>query len=387
MEEIEEKFKNDLLWMILPEDRPLVFQSLKEQLLIDDYVEIIFRIRNKSGRAVLTLNKIRRVITENNEEFFYGVMIDISKFKELQINADKSMEQYQIILSQTENVTFELDLVTDTISFSETWKNLFGYTPKTTHFTATLPANSHIHPGDMPALLQNLKLIKNGTSYCSMDLRISTGGQYVWFCLRASAVSDENGKLKKIVGILYNIDNEEKESSELQAQAQSDSLTKLLNKATVVKQSTEYLNSYPNGAYCALMVIDLDDFKHVNDNYGHMFGDKVLVTTANAIKNSFRHRDLVARIGGDEFMVLMKDISNIDLIKERCVQLLEALHACTFDDNPDFQIHCTIGVALSPHHATTYEKLFKLADDALYDAKEQGKNTYALYKASEIYYY
>ena len=387
MEEIEEKFKNDLLWMILPEDRPLVFQSLKEQLLIDDYVEIIFRIRNKSGRAVLTLNKIRRVITENNEEFFYGVMIDISKFKELQINADKSMEQYQIILSQTENVTFELDLVTDTISFSETWKNLFGYTPKTTHFTATLPANSHIHPGDMPALLQNLKLIKNGTSYCSMDLRISTGGQYVWFCLRASAVSDENGKLKKIVGILYNIDNEKKESSELQAQAQSDSLTKLLNKATVVKQSTEYLNSYPNGAYCALMVIDLDDFKHVNDNYGHMFGDKVLVTTANAIKNSFRHRDLVARIGGDEFMVLMKDISNIDLIKERCVQLLEALHACTFDDNPDFQIHCTIGVALSPHHATTYEKLFKLADDALYDAKEQGKNTYALYKASEIYYY
>ena len=57
MEEIEEKFKNDLLWMILPEDRPLVFQSLKEQLLIDDYVEIIFRIRNKSGRAVFTLSK------------------------------------------------------------------------------------------------------------------------------------------------------------------------------------------------------------------------------------------------------------------------------------------------------------------------------------------
>ena len=118
-----------------------------------------------------------------------------------------------------------------------------------------------------------------------------------------------------------------------------------------------------------------------------MFGDKVIQATAEAIKSSFRSRDIVSRIGGDEFMVLMKDIANIDLIKDRCVQLLNALSNCTFDDNTEYHVHCSIGVALSPYHATTYEKLFKFADEALYNTKGQGKNTYTIYNASNIYYY
>lgn len=313
--------------------------------------------------------------------------MDVSKSKEHQVNIDKSMEQYQIILSQTENVTFELDIASDNITFSKRWDELFGYTPKSHHFVATLPANSHIHPADIPVLLQSLNAMKSGESYRTMDIRISTGGKFVWFCLRASAVYDNQGKLSKIVGIIVNIDDEKKQANKLQEKADCDSLTKLLNKATAKKQTESYLNSFPNGAYCALLIIDLDNFKQVNDNYGHMFGDKVLLKTAEEIRNSFRSRDLVARIGGDEFMVLMKDIANEELVKERCAKLLETFRNFRFEEHKEYEISCSIGVALSPHHATSYEDLFKLADTAMYDAKKQGKNNYALYMPTGIYYY
>lgn len=388
-DEIQNKYQDQFLWMILPEDRPIFFTSLNEQLekSEEDTIDLTFRIRHKSGRIVLTMNRIRRVVTEENVEYFYGVMMDISKHHEYQHTVNKSMEQYQIILSQTENVTFELDLTTDTITFSERWNDLFGYTPKTTNFIATLPANPHVHPADIPALLQNLNSLKSGTSYATMDIRISTGGQFVWFCLRATAIHDAQGRLIKIVGIILNIDAEKKETTALQAKAECDSLTKLLNKSTSKKQAVDYLNSYPNGAYCAFMIIDLDNFKQVNDRFGHMFGDKVLLKAAEAIKKSFRSHDLVARIGGDEFMVLMKDISNQELIKDRCTKMLNSFQTLLANEEFDFETSCSIGVALSPHHATTYEELFKYADEAMYEAKKKGKNNFAVYSPNSIYYY
>lgn len=384
--EISDKFQNELYWMILPEDRHLLSKALEQPCSKNEPAEVSFRIRHKTGRVVLTMNKLCRITLDDQTECFYCVMMDITKSKEYQYNTNKALEQYQIILSQTKNVTFELDVTTDTISFSERWADFFGYTPSTTNFIAKLPANPHIHPADVPSVLQNLREIKTGASYKSMDIRLSTGGQFVWFCLRATAIRDAQDKLVKIIGILLNIDDQKKVSSELQARAECDSLTKLLNKETMKSQSELYLNSYPNGSYCALMVIDLDNFKYINDHYGHIFGDTVIVKAAEAIKTSFRSRDLVGRIGGDEFMVLMKDISNQDLVKERCTKMLSAFQTLLAAENVDHTISCSIGVALSPYHGTTYEKLFKYADEAMYQAKNNGKNNFAIYNPGILYY-
>ena len=378
IDEITNNFKSQMFFMIHPEDRPFFIQSLNEQLLVDNHIDISCRIQCKDGTDALTLNKIKHIITEDGNDIFYGVMIDISKYIEQQSSFNKSVNQYQHIFSQPDNVTFEVDLSTDTISFSKNWDKLFGFTPKLHRFLATLPANSHIHPADIPVLLQNMRDIKSGTAYCSMDIRIRTGNQFIWCGLRASAVRDEHGVLKKIVGVLSNIDNEKKETSALHEKAEYDSLTQLLNRATAEQHIIEYLNSYPNGAHCALMIIDLDNFKQINDSFGHMFGDKVLLKAAEIIKRSFRNRDLVARIGGDEFLILMKDITNQKLIKERCVQILSAFNSLLSDEQTGCEISCSIGVAISPDYATSYEQLFEFADEAMYLAKKQGKNGYAI---------
>ena len=388
-EEFENKYENQLLGIILPDDRPNFFRDLRLQLSRGDHAELLFRLRHKNGRAIWVLAKISRVIDDEDQECLYALMVDCTRYKKQQDNADNLMHQYQIILSQTQNVTFELDIQTDTITFSDSWKDMFGYTPGTRNFVATLPAKAHIYSADVPRLLQCLKKMKNGESYQTMDLRLSNGSKFMWFCLRATAMYDEDGKLLKVIGILLNIDESKRATSDLRKQAERDSLTKLLNKETCKRQIEEYLNSFENGAYCAMMIIDLDNFKHINDNYGHMFGDTVLLKGAQAIKTFFRDRDIVARFGGDEFMVLMKDISNQDLVKDRCEKMINYFQELLEEENIKGVTGFSIGVALSPDHATTYEALFKCADDALYEVKKRGKNNYSIYTQKEdaIYYY
>ena len=388
-EEYEQKFDNQLCGAILPDDRPEFFRSLRTQLLKGDYAEVIFRMRHKNGRAIWVLSKIRRITNEDGEECLCAVMVDCTKYKKQQDNADNLMHQYQIILSQTQNVTFELDVITDIISFSDSWKDMFGYTPETRNFVATLPAKAHIYSADIPRLLQCFKKMKNGESYQTMDLRLSNGSKFMWFCLRATAMYDEDEKLLKIIGILLNIDESKRATSDLQKQAERDSLTKLLNKETCKRQITEYLNSFGNGAYCAMLIIDLDNFKHINDHYGHMFGDTILLKAAQAIKTFFRDRDIVARFGGDEFMVLMKDISNQDLVKDRCQKMLNYFQELLEEENVKGVTGFSIGISLSPEHATSYETLFQCADDALYEVKKLGKNNFQIFKPKEetIYYY
>lgn len=384
--EFKNKYGNYMIGAILPEDRPEFFNSLRSQLQNGDFAEIIFRMRHKNGQAIWVLTKIRQVFDDDGSEYLCAVMLECTKYKKLQDNADNLMHQYQILLSQTQNVTFELDIASDVITYSDSWSSMFEYKPSTQNFVATLPAKAHIYSADVPRLLQCLKEMKSSESesFQILDIRISNGKRFLWFCLRATAMYDEDGRLMKVIGILIDIDESKRAASTLQEQAERDPLTKLLNKETCKRQVTEYLNTFEKGAYCAMMIIDLDNFKHINDHYGHLFGDTMLTKAANAIKTFFRDKDIVARFGGDEFMVLMKDISNLDSIKGRCEKMLIYFQDILEKDGLRGVTGLSIGVSLSPDHATTYDALFQCADTALYEVKKSGKNHYAIYQPESV---
>ena len=129
------------------------------------------------------------------------------------------------------------------------------------------------------------------------------------------------------------------------------------------------------------MIIDLDHFKHVNDQYGHMVGDSVLTQCAKEIRRLFRPTDVVARIGGDEFLVLMKDIADRNLVQARCSQLISAFRNILRPYLQANSLSCSIGAAFAPDHGTTYFDLFVAADRALYHAKGLGKNQYTFYNS------
>ena len=212
-------------------------------------------------------------------------------------------------------------------------------------------------------------------------------GKVLWLLTRAARQNCEDGS-SFIHGILVEIsklkqayDSEKDATQAWEEEAKKDSLTHIYNAYTTRKLAESYIKESAELS-ATLLIIDLDDFKQVNDQYGHLFGDAVLVQTAKIIKNLFRSEDIVGRIGGEEFMVLMKGTADLTIIHNRCTKLNEALRSMFGKELPMCKPSCSIGVALFPQHATSYFGLFRCADRALYHAKALGKKQYALYDES-----
>lgn len=384
-EEISIYYRNSFLEFVAVEFRQELLRCLEEQLTQGDDIELVFSARHKNGTNVWLLNRGCRMVDDDGREYLEGVLIDITHAKNCYDKQMKTLEKYQIILSQTANIIFEWDYASDTIFLSHTWDTIFGYAPETEKFSEVLKLGKHFYPGDNRRLAELLSVILEGVSYQIVEVRIiQANGEYLWCRIRATGVYDENGALSKIVGIIIDIDDEKKAACALQEQAERDSLTKLFNAHTTRKKTEEYLSNVEEGVECALLMIDLDNFKQVNDNFGHMFGDMVLTEAAQTIRKLFRSQDIVGRIGGDEFMVLMKNVSNRALVNKRCLQLLEAFREIFVGQMYDHGISCSIGVAFSPIHGREYYDLFCCADQALYQAKDLGKNQYAFYDGKKM---
>ena len=177
------------------------------------------------------------------------------------------------------------------------------------------------------------------------------------------------------------IAQEKAKRKDYQKRAEEDDLTGLRNKNAAREQIEEYLNSRKESSKAALLVIDLDNFKQVNDGHGHLRGDEILVKTAEQILAYFRSEDIVGRIGGDEFLVLMKEIRDSKSVQDRCGRLIASVKAMVEENLPGSDVSCSVGIAYIPDHGADYESLFKAADQALYHAKARGKNQFSCYEA------
>lgn len=384
-QEIQTLFQNQMIQLVLPDDQKRVLATVAEQLTHRSSLELEFRLRHKDGHSIWVVTKGQLITGADGKELLYCAILDISHSMASQEHMMEMLERHQIILSQTENVIFEWDMATDSMRYFGDWEGIFGYTPLEQGFVAQLETASHFHPEDIPHLRSMMQKLQCGEEYQIMEARlVKADGRYLWCSLRVTTRFDGNGVPCKAVGLITNIDKEKRKSQFLQNQVERDPLTKLLNKDAARKYAEEYLSSAAPTIHAALMIIDLDNFKSVNDRHGHMFGDAVLSQTASQLRKLFRADDVVARIGGDEFLVLMKGNPSLDLIKERCRRLVDSLHRLLHSLAPDCSLSCTVGVAVSPDHGTVYTELFRHADQALYQAKSRGKNSYLVYDAKSL---
>lgn len=385
-EEIRQKFHGHLIELVVPSDREMVRQLIAEQLKSGPNIALGFRLLHKSGHSIWALHKGHLVAEPDGTEYLYGTLTDITQNLQTQQKLRLNLERYQTILEQTESIIFEWNPETDTAYFSRQWEDLLGYEPLRKHVMENLATATHFHPENLPDVIQLFRDMKYGDlNYKAIEVRIANvHGRYLWFRLRKTAVRDEDGKLLKMVGIIINIDSEKQAERSLREQAEQDILTKLLNKHTARKRAEVYLSSTADHASCALLIIDLDNFKQVNDQYGHLFGDAVLAQTAQEIKKLFRSQDIIGRIGGDEFMVLMRDTNDRELIENRCMRLLSSLHELYDSQMIANPLSCSIGIALAPEHGNSYYDLFHCADQALYRTKDMGKHGYSFYDPTRV---
>ena len=382
--QLQEQFGNRLIRLVHPDDREPLMKMLKEQFRENSVADAQYRVIARDGSVRWILSRNRTAMGSDGQEYIYVLALDNSGAHLAHDALQEKMARYEIILAQTENVLFEWNYRDDTITFSDTWEKIFGFTPIRDNVRTHLAQGNFFHPDDVELLESHIANVENGSGYEMVEVRIATAkGRYLWCRFRATAIRDEMGQLQKICGIIINIDTEKQSKQALQERAERDVLTKLLNKYAGRKQAEEYFSRHPKEISCALLMIDLDNFKPINDQFGHLFGDAVLTKVARILKKMFRSQDIIARVGGDEFMVLMRGISDQELLKHRCRQLIN-LFANTFRDvNQKLAqpLSCSIGIAVTPAHGRSYFELFQHADQAMYQAKSKGKNTFAFYDA------
>ena len=205
--------------------------------------------------------------------------------------------------------------------------------------------------------------------------RLRPDGSVYWGLGLVQIVSDPYTDTIKAFILIKDIDASKREALTLQELSKQDSLTGLLNRATAIHAIRNTLKN--SQGHHILIMLDIDRFKQLNDNYGHQFGDKALHRAASRLKSALRRDDIFGRLGGDEFIILLKDVAySMDLyarLENLCSLIGSALE-------PEAHISGSLGTAAYPEDGTVFEELYEKADIALYHAKKHGRSQYAVYE-------
>lgn len=219
------------------------------------------------------------------------------------------------------------------------------------------------------------EIYESGRSYFSFKYQRRMAGDTMrWIHNEVRLLTDvDSGHLCAMLSA-KDIDAEKKEQQELCMAAQMDKMTMLLNRETTMVYIRRVLSDEADSQH-VLFMLDVDNFKHLNDTKGHQCGDEFLIALASEIKKKFRENDVVGRIGGDEFFALMRNVPNMLLVEKKAQELLETIQKlCAKYHDPC--LSGSIGISVYPENGKNIDELYGQADSALYQAKRKGKNQY-----------
>lgn len=231
-----------------------------------------------------------------------------------------------------------------------------------------------------------LNIFESGESEISIEYRrLLENGEYGWVNAVGNLVREEkSGDIIAFVCI-KNIDSSKRRQLELEYKAERDALTGLYNKEITGKLVDEDLLGKQNHVGSVLFMVDIDNFKAINDHLSHVYGDAVLCELSDKLRKIFRADDIVGRIGGDEFIAYMKNCTSVKKTKAKAEEILKDFYITYNGLNDEgYTISGSIGIATYPKDGSNFAELYKAADAALYDAKGRGKNAFALYDGSEF---
>ncbi|WP_272924572.1 MULTISPECIES: EAL domain-containing protein [unclassified Vibrio] len=230
---------------------------------------------------------------------------------------------------------------------------------------------NRIHPEDMVAFEQMIQEHLTTMTPFKMTLRLSRDdGHYIWVQMNGSAIRNHLGQPVRIVGSMIDITEQQESADKIHQMAYYDGLTGIANRRKVMEVIEQHIKRHP-GQPRAVMMMDLNRFKMVNDTFGHQVGDALLCHVAEALTKSLRSQDLIGRFGGDEF-VFFCDVVNTHQASELALRLLRAVEKPMCYQHIELVSQASIGVAFYPSQGLNADELIKNADIAMYRAKQMG---------------
>ncbi len=243
----------------------------------------------------------------------------------------------------------------------------------------------NFHPEDWPALQEMIAQKNYGASDDQTEARrqfriIDRAGEWVWVEAAIHPLSEtENGKPRLLI-YLKVVDTQRRREEELRTRAELDIVSGVLNRATTEQRVNEALAT---GQECAFLLLDVDNFKHINDTLGHAAGDSAIRAIGEALREGVRSGDVVGRVGGDEFAVLLAGIACRESALKKANALLLELGERCMQGLDGLRVTASIGVTIAPEDGSTFHELYQKSDQAMYRAKSAGKGRPEAYCAEK----
>ena|GEM_PF-4352188 len=323
------------------------------------------------------------ISADGNVDAVIGKVVDIDKIKVGELQAAEQRKYLQAVISSSLFV-FDFSLLYldySLISINEDKaKDFYDWE----RYAALWQNLDLLHPEDVERYKQswNIKLLRqryfSGERSFSGQYRLKKlDGQWAWVSLTIHLMEGEElGEIKSIV-YWQIIDDKQLLENALRQKAEIDMMTGLHNRRSSEELVTQAIVNDKGQHFSVFAVFDVDDFKSVNDCYGHPMGDRVLRGVAQKAKSSLRHIDIIGRIGGDEFCFLMRDILGHEVAEERAALLCSRIHSLGEELGLDLLVSLSIGLTVVKSEDKNFDDVFVKADKALYRAKAKGKDGYS----------
>lgn len=373
-EAFESYYKNSFMATLLEMEQTSFFKKIRNTLLDKKFFREDVQISTVHGVKKWFLLELQIMHVGDGDIKILGSMLPIAE--RIQVaNRLEQMNQYlEAIQELTTGALFYINAKgTKLTHHSHLLKNRGIANEMDSYPKCVL---SLIHDDDCTNfLIFSDKMIQGCTD--DFEFRYKTDSKnFSWAKIHCIPIRDETGTIIEIVGRVKNIDAEK----ELVDRATIDPLTNAYNKEYAKEIIISTIEQTQPDTIHAFFFMDLDNFKYVNDNLGHSFGDYLLQELGRRLREQLRSDDIIGRVGGDEFIFFLKNVKKLEILLTKANNILETIGTSFNDGTTEHTIHGSIGIAIYPLHAKTYDDLYLLADLALYRSKNRGKNMATIYK-------
>ena len=368
-----------------PEDRASVEAGVAGSAAQGQPFSLQYRIVLGDGTVKWVQTTSSSISSDHRGNLRCGVVLDITHSKRAEEQLRQSEERWKLALESTGDGVWDWHIQSGMEYYSRRYKEMYGYSEDKV-WQQSDQFEDIVHPDDKEQLLRDQQAHFEGRTptYRNEHRVRCSDGSWKWILSRGMVISrDAQGKPVRMIGTHTDITEWKKSEALIWQQANYDPLTGLPNRRMLRDRLEQDIRKCKHdGLQLAILFIDLDHFKEVNDTLGHDSGDLLLIEAADRIRHCVRDSDTVARMGGDEFTVVLSELSGAERLERILQKILGALSAAFQLGDEQVFISASIGITMYPADATEVESLFKNADQALYVAKGAGRNRFSFFTSA-----